>query len=83
MNGRGGQGKFRDVWWMTVTLLPVTRCEPPEGQTCPLSAGLTGVDIPEAKRHALENPGHVVVREATTRTQYHLDPAELAAVTND
>jgi hypothetical protein len=83
MNGQGGQGKLRDLWWMTATLLPVTRCEPPEGQTCPMSVGLTGIDIPAAKRHALENPGHLVSREAVTRTVYHLDPAELAAVADN
>ena len=72
--------KLSDVWWMTVTLLPVTRCEPPDGQACWLQQRpTTGATATDAKRHTLENPGHLVVREIVNRTQYHLDPADQPA----
>ncbi len=65
--------KTSDVWWMTKTLTPVTKCDPPEGSTCFLSRGATGYTAAEAKRHALENPGHFVERESITRSSYCLD----------
>ncbi len=69
------QNRLCDVWFMTVTLLPVTRCEPPDGHTCPLqqqpTTHLTSMD---AKHHAAEHPGHLVIRETVTRTQYHYEP---------
>lgn len=61
--------RLADVSSITVHLLPVTRCEPPEGICCRLGPtnDLTAVD---AKNHALEHPGHVVVREVVARTRY-------------
>jgi hypothetical protein len=69
--------KLSDVWWLTVDLLPVTTCYPPEGHTCYFERGRTGYSGAEAKRHAFENPGHEVTREAIKRTRYLLDPDEV------
>ena len=56
--------KLSDVWWMTADLIPVTSCEPPEGTTCYLQRGSTSYAAADAKRHAFDNPGHLVVRES-------------------
>lgn len=68
--------KLSDVWWMSATLRPVTTCRPPEGKRCHLEGGSVWLTGTEAKRHALENPGHHVTREARTVTEYRLDPPE-------
>jgi hypothetical protein len=67
--------KLTDVWAVTVTLLPTTRCEPPPGEKCGLQHPTTRLGVIDAKRHAQEHPGHLVIREITARTQYHVDPA--------
>jgi hypothetical protein len=69
------KAKLADVWWMSATLTPVTVCEPGEGNRCYLSQGRSGLTAAEAKRHALDHPGHVVHRESITRTTYQLDGA--------
>lgn len=71
--------KLADVQWITVTMQPVTICDPPEGQACWLSKGSVHIEPLAAKRHALENPGHTVIRSAITRTQYCLKSPEVTA----
>jgi hypothetical protein len=71
--------KLSDVWFMSVTLQPVTTCEPPEGETCWLQKGSPNLDATAARRHALENPCHLLQREAVTRSRYHYEvPGEPA-----
>jgi hypothetical protein len=67
--------KLADVDWMTASLLPITKCEPPEGQRCFLANGTPNYSASDAKRHALENPGHYVFREQINRTSYIYQPA--------
>lgn len=71
--------KLADVEWLTATMLPVTTCDPPEGTGCWLNRSQVNMPAAEAKRHALDNPGHVVTREAITRTQYCLKSPEVTA----
>lgn len=71
--------KLADVWWMSATLTPVTTCEPGDGNRCYLSKGLSGLTAAEAKRHALDYPGHVVYRESVTRATYILEPTDGAS----
>jgi hypothetical protein len=68
--------KLSDVWWMTVSLLPMTTCEPPTGTHCFLQQSTTALSPADAKRHALQNPGHLVYRDIVSRTQYHVDPED-------
>lgn len=65
--------RLSDVFFLKVRLRPVTRCEPPEGQRCCLAEGSTLLTHAQAKLHALESPGHYVVREETTRTTFMLE----------
>lgn len=65
--------KLSDVYWLTVDMRPETRCEPPAGETCWLAKGSLHESAADAKRHAFENPGHYVVREAVTRSSYILE----------
>jgi hypothetical protein len=67
--------KLANVDWMTVSLIPVTTCHPPEGETCYLQRPSTGPTAADAKRHALEHPHHQVLRESITRTSYVYKPA--------
>jgi hypothetical protein len=69
------KAKLGDVDWMTASLLPVTRCEPPEGQRCYLVNGRADLTSADAKRHAFENPGHHVLREQINRTSYIYQPS--------
>ena len=64
------------VYFQTVKLTPITRCEPPEGQTCPLRNGTAGMYHSQAKQHARENPGHYVIREQVTRTSFVVEADE-------
>lgn len=66
--------KLRDVYQLTVKLLPVTQCSPPDGKRCWLTSPTTRLTAAEAKRHALEHPGHEVLRETTERSRYVLEP---------
>lgn len=67
--------KTSDVNWMTVSLVPITRCEPPEGQQCFLATRPSEYfTTADAKRHALEHPGHCVFREQINRTSYVYEP---------
>jgi hypothetical protein len=54
--------KLADVQWLTATMLPVTTCQPPDdAEVCWLRRGHHCTPA-EAKRHAADNPGHVVTR---------------------
>lgn len=63
-----------DVDILTVTQLPVTYCQPPDGVVCDLSDSRTDLTAQDARKHALENPGHVVYRDQLTQSRYILDP---------
>jgi hypothetical protein len=69
--------KMSDVAYITVTLVPATYCAPPEGRKCFLQNATPHMSASDAKRHALENPGHVVYRESVTRSTYHWDGEEV------
>lgn len=69
------KSKITDVDWLTVTLVPITRCESPD-ESCYLERQPhAGLNAAEAKRHAFEHPGHRVVRETIQRTSYLYRPA--------
>jgi len=75
--------KLADVNWMSVTLVPVTRCEPPEGVRCFLQNPNASFTSADAKRHALEHPGHYVLRETVTRTEYLFAPDDAEGVPDE
>lgn len=71
------KGEF--IHWVNVhsKFEAVTRCEPPDGVRCWLHTDPSNtISLMDARRHALDHPGHLVIREAIDRTQYYLDPID-------